>query len=117
LHRYPDASAYSLRQDLADYLGVAAEQLCFGNGSNELIELVIRTFATPADHLLFGEPSFVVYRSGALAQNVPFTAVPLRDGHYDVEALLAAVRPDTRLVLIANPNNPTGTYLGRSDVE
>jgi histidinol-phosphate aminotransferase len=88
-----------------------------GNGSNELLDLLVRTFATREHHIVFAEPSFVVYRIAALAHGVPFTAVPLRDLRHDLSAMAAAVTPQTRLLFVANPNNPTGTHVGREDVE
>jgi histidinol-phosphate aminotransferase len=117
IHRYPDANAFELRQQLADFLGVGPDQVVFGNGSNEVIELVVRTFSAPGEHVVFAEPAFVVYRMAALAQGVDFTAVPLRDFRHDLPALAAAITPKTRIVFIANPNNPTGTYVTRSEVE
>lgn len=114
VHRYPDANAFTLRQALSERLGVKPEQLIFGNGSNELIELIVRTFCTGAHHLVFAEPSFVVYRIAAMAQGVPFTAVPLNQQVHDLEAMGQAVFERTRIVFIANPNNPTGTYVDQS---
>lgn len=117
VHRYPDAAAFYLRERLCVHLSnncrtVHAEELVFGNGSNELLELLVRTFTTNDDHVVFADPSFVVYRSAALAHGVPFTAVPLTAGYvHDLDALLAAVESRTRMVFIANPNNPTGTYV------
>jgi histidinol-phosphate aminotransferase len=116
-HRYPDARAFTLRQSLAPRLGVQPDELVFGNGSNELIELLIRTFTTARHHVVFGDPSFVVYRSACLAHGVPHTAVPLRNGVHDLEAMADAVRPATRLVFIANPNNPTGTHVAKEKLQ
>lgn len=116
-HRYPDAATHDLRARLAEHLGVPASEILPGNGSNELIELLIRTFTTAHDHVVFAEPSFVVYRLAAVAHGVPFTAVPLRDQTHDLDALAAAVRPETKLLFVANPNNPTGTYVGRAALE
>jgi histidinol-phosphate aminotransferase len=82
-----------------------------GNGSNELLDLAVRTFCTGEHHIVFAEPAFVVYRIAALAHGVPFTAVPVRDLTHDLEAMLAAITPRTRLVFVGNPNNPTGTYV------
>jgi histidinol-phosphate aminotransferase len=116
-HRYPDAGAFALRQAMAPSLGVAPSEIVFGNGSNELIELVVRTFTTKEHHAVFCEPSFVVYRMACLAQGLPHTVVPLHDGAYDLGAVLDAVRPNTRVVFLANPNNPTGAYVGQSELE
>jgi histidinol-phosphate aminotransferase len=117
LHRYPDAAAYRLRERLAGRLGVGMQELLHGNGSNELIELLIRTFTTREHHVIFGEPAFVMYKIAALAHGTPFSAVPLRDLTHDLEAMAAAVTPRTRLLFVANPNNPTGTYVGRAAME
>lgn len=118
LHRYPDAGTWSLREALARHHDLPMEQFLLGNGSNEVIDLLCRTLASPADHGVFGEPSFVCYRIGFTAANVPFTAVPLRDHvAWDVDALLQAVRPETRLLFVAHPNNPTGAHVPRADLE
>jgi histidinol-phosphate aminotransferase len=114
--RYPDANAFQLRTAMASGLGVAPSQIVFGNGSNELIELVVRTFTTPDHHAVFCDPSFVVYRMACLAQGVAHTVVRLGRAGYDLEAVLAAVRPNTRVVFLANPNNPTGAYVGRDEL-
>jgi histidinol-phosphate aminotransferase len=115
-HRYPDGTL--LREALAVQHGVAANEVILGNGSNELIDLICRTFAGSVRHAVYPDPSFVCYRSGTIAANIPSSEVPLRDHvHYDVDAIIAALRPDTGLVFLANPNNPTGAYLGRSELE
>ncbi len=113
VHRYPDAAAHRLRHRLAEHHGISADEIVHGNGSNELIELLVRTFTTAAHHLVYAAPSFVVYQSAALVHGVSATAVPLRDETHDLDAMLAAIRPETRLVFVANPNNPTGTHVGR----
>jgi histidinol-phosphate aminotransferase len=117
LHRYPDASAFRLREKLAEHLSVPMNEIIQGNGSNELLELCVRTFTTPSDHVVFGDPAFVVYQLAAMAHGVPFTAVKLREDAHDLEAMAAAVTPKTRLVFVTNPNNPTGTYVTRSAME
>jgi len=117
-HRYPDGAAFNLRAKLAEKHGVAREEILLGAGSNELLDLVVRTFCTPAQQIVFAEPAFVVYRIAALACGVPFTAVPLTaELTHDLPAMAAAVTPATRVMFIANPNNPTGTYVGRDAVE
>ncbi len=116
VNRYPDAAAYRLREKLAAFHHVAMDEIIHGNGSNELIELLIRTFTTERDHIVYAWPSFVVYRLASLAHNTPFTAVPLKDHAHDLEAMAAAVTPQTRLMFVANPNNPTGTHVGRESL-
>jgi len=112
VHRYPDASAFRLRERIAAEHRVPLEDIIQGNGSNELLDLAVRTFCGAEHHIVFAEPAFVVYRIAALAHGVPFTAVPVRDLTHDLEAMAAAVTPRTRLIFVGNPNNPTGTHVG-----
>lgn len=117
LHRYPDAAQHSLRHRLAAFLGVEPTEVALGAGSNELLDLLVRTFCTSQHHVVFGDPSFVVYRMACLAHGVPHTAVPLtHDLRHDLPAMRAAVRSDTRLIFIANPNNPTGSYVSLDEL-
>ncbi len=117
LHRYPDPRGHDLRHALAAHHGVPAEQLCIGNGSNELIDLICRVFATRGEHVLFGHPSFPCYRIGSVAQELSFTAVALRDHlHWNVDDLLGAVTPETKLLFVSSPNNPTGSYIARDEL-
>jgi histidinol-phosphate aminotransferase len=112
LHRYPDAAQHALRHRLAVFLGVEATEIALGAGSNELLDLLVRTFCTAQHHVVFADPSFVVYRMACLAHGVPHTAVPLTaDLRHDLPAMAAAVHNETRLIFIANPNNPTGTHV------
>lgn len=118
LHRYPDPRGHDLRQALAGHHGIPAEQIALGNGSNELIDLICRVFASRGEHAVFGHPSFPCYRIGAVAQELSYTAVPLREHlHWSVDDLLGAVTPQTRLLFVSNPNNPTGSYIGKDDLE
>jgi histidinol-phosphate aminotransferase len=106
-----------MREALAAHHGVSLPEVIQGNGSNELLDLVVRTFATQAHHIVFAEPAFVVYRIAAMSGGVPFTAVPCRELTHDLEAMARAVQPNTRVLFVANPNNPTGTHVGRAAVE
>lgn len=116
--RYPDAAAWQLRGALAAHHGIAMDEIVVGNGSNELIDLICRTYASPSDHAVIGVPSFICYALGLTTANVPFDAVPLREQlDWDLEALHATVTDKTRLIFIANPNNPTGSYVGRDALE
>jgi histidinol-phosphate aminotransferase len=118
LHRYPDPRGYDLRVALSAHHGVAEDELCLGNGSNELIDLLCRVFVSRGEHVVFGQPSFPCYRIGSIAQELPFTAVPLREHlHWNVDDLLRAITPETKLLFVANPNNPTGSYIGETDLE
>jgi len=111
LNRYPDGGCGRLRDLLAQRLGVNGDCLVFGNGSCELLMLLGGAFLSPQHHAVFPHPSFVMYRSIALAHGCPFSPVALPELDYDLEAMLAAVRANTSLLIICNPNNPTGSHL------
>lgn len=113
LHLYPDGDCFYLKRGLAQKLGVAPETLIFGNGSNEIIELAARTFMRPGDEAVMAEQAFVVYRLIVQALGGKGKAVPLRDYTHDLAAIADAVTPQTRLLFLANPNNPTGTIFRR----
>ncbi len=118
VHLYPDASSYPLVRRLAEHLEVKPEELVLGSGSNELIELLIRTFTTPEEEVLLCQGSFPAYRISTQAHGRPFAEVPMKEGHrYDLEAMARAINPRTRMVFIANPDNPTGTTFGRREWE
>jgi histidinol-phosphate aminotransferase len=118
LHRYPDPRGHDLREALAAHHGVPAAELCLGNGSNELIDLICRTTASRGEHAVFGHPSFPCYRIGSVAQELSFAAVPLRDHlHWNVDDLLDAVTAETKLLFVSNPNNPTGSYIAKGELE
>lgn len=113
LHRYPDPRGHDLREALAAHHAVPANHIALGNGSNELIDLLCRVCASRGEHVVFGHPSFPCYRIGAVAQELAYSAVSLReDLHWNVDDLLEAVTPSTRLLFVSNPNNPTGSYIG-----
>lgn len=118
VHLYPDATSYTLVHRLAEHLGVKPEEVVLGCGSNELIELLIRTFTLPEDEVLLSKGSFPAYRISVQAHGRPFAEVPMREGHrYDLEAMAKAITPRTRMIFIANPDNPTGTTFGRREWE
>ncbi len=117
-NRYPDAAGWYLKEALAERLGVTQQEIALGNGSNELIDLLALAFVGPQEHVVFGEPSFVCYELACLKVGVPYTKVPLRERtSWDVEALLDAVRPETKLLYVAHPNNPTGAHVPAADLE
>ncbi len=117
VHRYPDGGAWFLRHALATHLDVAPERLLLGNGSNELIEHLIRAFGGPERGVLASECTFVVYALIAQAAGVPVTTVPTQDFHFDLEAMAAAWHPGIRLVFLCSPNNPTGTVIAPAALE
>ncbi len=112
LSRYPDGNGFALKAALAARHGVGPEQLVLGNGSNDILELVAQAFLLPGQKTVYARHAFVVYplatqARGAIGIEVPPTA----DLGHDLPAMAAAITPDTRIVFIANPNNPTGTWL------
>ena len=110
LHYYPDGSGYELKRVLSRKLAVAPEQLVLGNGSNDVLELIARAFVRPAESVVFPQHAFVVYPLVSQAIGATLIEVPARDYGTDVEGIVRAVRGDTKIVFIANPNNPTGTF-------
>ena len=111
LHRYPDGAASGLRQALAEFHGLDARRIVVGNGSDEVISILTHAYAGPGDEVLYSQHGFLMYPIGAKAVGATPVAAPERDYTASVDALLAAVSPRTRIVFVANPNNPTGTFL------
>jgi histidinol-phosphate aminotransferase len=117
VHLYPDGSAFELRRALAAHLGVQFEEVFVGNGSNELIELLVRTFVLDGEEVLTSAQSFVAYRLAAQAHGRTLVEAPMKARfHYDLEALKARVNSRTKLVFLANPDNPTGTCFAESEL-
>jgi len=118
LNRYPDAACFELTQRLAAHLDVVPGSIIFGNGSNEVIDILIRALVSPGENVVFSEKSFIVYH---LTTSVHFECgrpVPLgSDDRHDLEAMAATVDENTKLVIVCNPNNPTGTYNTRDEFE
>src|SRR5712664_1554908 len=117
LNRYPDGSGYFLRQALAKKHDVTADQVVLGNGSNELIELLVRSFLRPGDEAVVPHPSFVVYPMIVQAAGGVRVMVMLKDFRLDLDAMARAITPMTKIVFVANPNNPTATIVTRDEVE
>jgi histidinol-phosphate aminotransferase len=117
LHRYPEGNCYYLRQALAARLDVPPGALLFGNGSNEIIELIVRTFLQAGEDAVMSDQAFVVYSLIVQAAGGRRRSVPLRSFTHDVGGIAAAITPQTRVVFLANPNNPTGTIFFKCDWE
>ncbi len=111
INRYPDAACYNLTSCLAKHLDVVPQSLIFGNGSNEVIDMLIRALVSPGENVVYSHHSFIVY---ALTTSVHFECgrpVPLAEGDkHDLQAMADMVDEKTKLVIVCNPNNPTGTY-------
>jgi histidinol-phosphate aminotransferase len=117
LNRYPDGSGFYLSQALAKKYAVDISQIILGNGSNELIELVVRTFVRPGDEIISADPSFVVYKMITQAADGTNVIVPCRDMRHDLDAMAERISQKTRIVFIANPNNPTGTMNSKTEMD
>ena len=117
LNRYPDSSGTSLKNAIADYHGVSAEQITLGNGSNDVLELVARSIVTSAHEVIYSEDSFIVYHLATHAIGAtPVVTSTRRDYRHDLAAMLDAVSGRTRLIFIDNPNNPTGSWIDKSQL-
>ncbi|MEM7366476.1 MAG: histidinol-phosphate transaminase [Pseudomonadota bacterium] len=116
LARYPDGSGFRLKKKLASFLGVNEDQLTLGNGSNDVLELIARVYLNTGNEAIVSEHCFVVYPLAARSIGAGLTVVPATDYGQDLPATLAAITDKTRMIFIANPNNPTGTWLDQSMV-
>ena len=117
LHRYPDGNATVLKETLAAEIDVKPSNLIIGNGSNEILELALRTYLEPGASVVVSEHAFVVYQLVTRAAGGKLVSVPMKGFTHDLEAMAKAITPDTRLVFVANPNNPTGTFNTTAEVE
>jgi histidinol-phosphate aminotransferase len=109
LERYPDD--FELKNALSNHCGLGMERIVLGNGSNDVLDLIARVFLSAGRSAIFSQHAFAVYPLASLAAGAELIAVPAREFGHDLEAMQAAIRPDTRLIWIANPNNPTGTFI------
>jgi histidinol-phosphate aminotransferase len=116
LHRYPDGSCAALREKLGALHGISPSDIVCGAGSDELIGLLVRAYAGAGDEVLYSQYGFLMYGIAAKAAGATPIQAPEKDLCADVDALLKAVTPNTKLVLLANPNNPTGSLLSKTEV-
>ena len=117
LHRYPDGNSHNLRQRLGEKLQVARNNIVVGNGSNEIIELLARTFLRAGDEVIMPDPSFLMYEIMVQACGGRPVKVPLKDMVVDLEGMAESVSQDTRMIVVNNPNNPTGTIVSKDRFE
>ncbi|MDD5455107.1 MAG: histidinol-phosphate transaminase [Candidatus Ratteibacteria bacterium] len=114
---YPDGNSYYLKQKLAEKLGVAMEEIIVGNGTDEVIRIITETFLNPGEEVVVAWPGFVIYSIATNVMSGSLKRTPLKNYTHDLEAMLNAVTDKTKLVFIANPNNPTGTMVDKDEVE
>lgn len=117
LTRYPDGNGFTLKQALSERFGFELSRITLGNGSNDVLELIGRAFAMPGVEVVFSQHAFAVYPIVTQAVGATAVQVPARNWGHDLPAMAAAITPATRLVFIANPNNPTGTWFERAEFE
>ncbi|PUA17237.1 histidinol-phosphate transaminase [Glaciimonas sp. PCH181] len=114
--RYPDANGFDLKAAIMAKYDVPADWITLGNGSNDILELATHAFVQPGQAAMYSEFSFVVYGLATQAAGARAIVVPSKDFGHDLPAMAAAITEDTRLIFIANPNNPTGTFLPSADI-
>ena len=117
LHRYPDGASKSLRAGLGRTYGIEPDQIVCGAGSDDVLQLLVRAYAGPGDEVLYTQHGFLVYPIAAKAVGATPVAAPETDLRTDVDALLKAVTPRTRICFVANPNNPTGSYVSSAELK
>ncbi len=117
LTRYPDANGFELKAAVSKKFGVAPNQVTLGNGSNDLLELFAHTFAGEKDEIIYSQYAFIVYPLVTKAINAVAREIPAKNWGHDLDGFLAAINEKTKLIFIANPNNPTGNFLTEAEVE
>ncbi len=117
LHRYPDGSGYFLKEAIARHLDIKFDQIILGNGSNEVIEFVVRTFLRPGEEVIIPTPSFLYYEKVVQAVGGKIVRIPLKDFRLDLGGILERVSGATKIVFLNNPLNPTGTIVTYKEVE
>ncbi|MDO8526043.1 MAG: histidinol-phosphate transaminase [Candidatus Omnitrophota bacterium] len=118
INRYPESSSFYLRKKLSCSLGVGENNLIFGNGSDEVICMAVKTFVGDGDEVVIARPTFLIYEIASQLQNAKIKFVPITRGFkYDLKEMKKAITPDTKLVFIANPDNPTGTYVTKKELD
>ncbi len=111
IHFYPDGQGQSLKKTLAEKLGMRSQEILLGNGSNEIIEMVVRTFLSPGEETIIGEPAFSFYSKAVTVSRGESVAISLRNDRYDLSEVHRNITGKTRLIFIDSPNNPTGTIV------
>ena len=117
LNRYPDGSGYYIKKALSDKLSVREDEIILGNGSNELIDIAVRTFLQPGEEAVMAHPSFIVYPMAVQAAGGKPVQTPLKNYTHDLDVMADAVTSKTKMLFIANPNNPTGTINKKSEFD
>ncbi|WP_372763902.1 histidinol-phosphate transaminase [Litorivivens sp.] len=117
MYLYPDSSGFELKNKLAARFNVSPQQITLGNGSNDVLDLIARVFLSPGTSAVYSQHAFVVYPIAVQACGARAIVTPAKDWGHDLDVMAAAIEDDTRVVFIANPNNPTGTWLKKTELE
>ncbi|PID41958.1 MAG: histidinol-phosphate transaminase [Gammaproteobacteria bacterium] len=117
ISRYPDGNGFELKQALTSYLGIEENQVTLGNGSNDVLELVARAYSGPGDEVVFSEHAFAVYPLATLSAGATPVAARADNWAHDLDRIAACLSEKTRLIFLANPNNPTGTWFHKDELE
>lgn len=117
LNLYPDGGCFYLKEKLATRLKVSPENIVVGNGSNEIIELLLKAFLNEGEEVLMSRPDFLIYKLASLQENGVPIEIPLKNFTCDMEAIKKKITRKTKLIFIANPNNPVGSYVSRKPLE
>lgn len=117
LEIYPDGYAASIRRKVAEFINVNEDQLIFGNGSDEVVQIICRTFLEPGANTVMATPTFPQYRHNALIEGAEVREVPLVEGHHDLDEMINQIDEDTRVLWICTPNNPTGVHIGNNPLQ
>jgi histidinol-phosphate aminotransferase len=117
IYLYPEGSGYYLVKAIAEKHGLEFNQIILGNGANDIIELVAKTFVNPGENVIYGFPSFIMYEIAVKMVDGECRRVPLKDYRFDLPAMADAMDEKTKVIFIANPNNPTGTIVTKSELD
>jgi histidinol-phosphate aminotransferase len=115
LHVYPDGYAAEIREKLAHSLGVKETQLIFGNGSDEVVQILCRAYLSKDTNTIMAAPTFPQYKHNSIIEGAEIREVPLVNGNHDLNGMFSAIDEKTKIVWLCNPNNPTGSYIGKED--
>ena len=117
INRYPDGGCFYLREALSKHLSVSGDNLVFGNGSDEVILLALHAFVDPGDEVVVADPTFLIYHIASMVKAAGLKVVPLKDYKYDLDGMFEAITEKTKVVFIANPDNPTGSYVTAEELD
>lgn len=117
IYLYPDANCFDLKQRLADVYNMPTTSIFIGNGSDEILKLLAETFLNSGDQVIFAQPTFSEYEFVSLIMGAECIKVPLKNFTHNLDAVLEAITPKTKLIFICNPNNPTGTIVNAAQVQ